>query len=149
MVLWFLPAEEFSQAQTPLFYKVICPSAAFVHSEANNGCLQLRLMNRTSRQVLWICQHTLSVVRIANVVMPMVSKWWTAEIQLATAAARRRSRSPFHLILLSSYCLPCAGSVVKMSPWADLNHLAEENKSCKKHQLSFCCLRAESACKKI
>lgn len=107
-----------------------------------------RYFSRSSL-VLCICKHTLSVVRIANVVMLMVLKWWTAEIELAIAAARRRSWSPFHLILLSSCCLPCAGSAVKISPWAYLNHLAEENKPCKNHDLSFCCLRAESACRKI
>lgn len=104
MVLWFLPAEEFSQALAPLFYKVICASAAFVQSEADGGCSQLRLTNRTFPEVLRYSgyrEHTWSAIRTAKVVMLMVSKCWTSKIQL-----RRRSWSPFQFILPSSCCLP-------------------------------------------
>lgn len=78
MVLWFLPAEEFSQAWPPLFYKVIRASAAFVQSEANNGSSQLKLMSRTL-EVPWhsgFSKYTWSVCE-DNMVMLTVSKQWT------------------------------------------------------------------------
>lgn len=81
MVLWFVPAEEFSQAWPPLFYKVICVSTAFVQSEENNGCPQLKLMNR-ALEVLWhsgFSKYNWSVYE-DNMVMLTVPKWWTDAI---------------------------------------------------------------------
>lgn len=53
-------------------------SAAFIQSEANNGCSQLKLRNRTL-EVLWhsgFSKYTWSVCE-DNMVMLTVSKWWT------------------------------------------------------------------------